>query len=148
MEQSFIRPSLSGFFTDSRVESRFLIQMNNLETMIQYWKDKFEEEQNVNKNLTVELAEEKGKNQILTNELTKQSTNNNLDDEFTEEQTELQYLANELEKEKSNNMNVVYELFKEKSVSHRLRLERMVYMICFSFGAISILIYDFCSKLK
>ena len=38
MEQSFIRPSLSGFFTDSRVESRFLIQMNNLEAMTQYWK--------------------------------------------------------------------------------------------------------------
>jgi len=62
MEQSFIRPSLSGFFTDSRDESHFLIKMNNLEAMTQYWRGKFEEEQSVNKSLTNELAEEKEKN--------------------------------------------------------------------------------------
>jgi len=44
--------------------------------------------------------------------------------------------------------NMDDELEKEKSVSHKLRLERMVYMMCISFGAISILIYDFCSKLN
>jgi hypothetical protein len=191
MEHSFTRPSLSGFFTDSRVESRFLIQMNNLEAMTQYWRGKFEEEQSTNKSLVEELAEEKEKNrlltseleghqsinirlnrlyievqktkmslfdklaeekeknQLLTNELAEgQSSNKSLDDELAEEQSALRYMADELEKEKANLKKIAYDLSKEKSVSHRLRLERMVYMMCFSVGAISILIYDWCSKLN
>jgi len=121
MEQSFTIPSLSGFFTDSRVESHFLIHMNNLEAMTQYWKGKFEKEESTNKSLIEELAEE---------------------------QSTLQYLANELEKEKANLKKIAYDLSNEKSVSHRLRLERIVYMMCFSVGAISILMYDWCSKLN
>jgi len=147
-DHSFTRPSLSGCFSDSRTESRFLIQMNNLEAMTQYWKEKFEKE-STNKSLIDELAEEKEKNQLLANELAEeQSANKSLDDELAEEQSVLKYLANELEKEKANLKKIAYDLSKEKSVSHRLRLERLVYMMCFSVGAISILMYDWCSKLN
>ncbi len=96
-----------------------------------------------------ELLKVKEKNKLLTNELSEeQSANKSLDDELAEERSALQYLADELEKEKDNLRKIAYDLSKEKSVSHRLRLERMVYMMCFSFGAISILIYDWCSKLN
>jgi hypothetical protein len=135
MEQSFTRPSLSGFFSDSRIESRFIIEMNNLEAMTQYWKKKFEEEQSAKQMLVDELADELSAKQKLV-------------DELAEEQSALQYFANKLEKESSNLKKIAYELSKEKSVSHRLRLERIIYMMCFSFGAISILIYDLCSKLN
>lgn len=133
MEQSFTRPSLSGFFPDSRTESHFLIKMCNLEAMIEYWRKKFEEEQSAKNILQDELTEE---------QLAKQS----LEDELSEEQNVLQNLADELKKEKALTQNISYELFKEKSVSHRLRLERIIYMVCFSFGAISILMHDWCSK--
>ena len=134
MQQSFTRPSLSGCFTDSRTESHFLIKMCNLEAMIEYWREKYEKEQSTLTSLQEELAEEQSANKILQ-------------DELAEEQNVLQNLADELKKEKILNQNITYDLSKEKSVSHRLRLERIVYMACFSFGAISILIYDWCSKL-
>lgn len=145
MEQSFTRPSLSGFFSDSRIESRFIIEMNNLEAMTQYWKKKFEEEQSAKQMLVDELADELSAKQKLVDEL---SAKQKLVDELAEEQSALQYFANKLEKESSNLKKIAYELSKEKSVSHRLRLERIIYMMCFSFGAISILIYDLCSKLN
>ena len=135
MEYSFTRPSLSGCFTDSRTENHFLIKMCNQEAMIEYWKEKYEKEQSALKNLQDELAEE-------------QSANNTLQDELAEEQNVLQSLSDELEKERTKSKQIAYELSKEKSVSHRLRLERIIYMCCFSFGAISILIYDLHSKLK
>jgi len=145
-----MRPSLSSVFTDPREESLFLIKkIASLETMVQDLSVKFKQAQNTNKNLVDELAEEKEKNQLLTNELAEEkSENKSLDDELAEEQSALQYLANELEKEKANLKKIAYDLSKEKSVSHRLRLERLVYMMCFSVGAISILMYDWCSKLN
>jgi hypothetical protein len=148
MEQSFTRPSLSGFFPDSRIESHFLINMCNQEAITQYWRTKFEEEQSAKQSLADELAEEKDRNQILTNELSdEQSANNSLADELAEEQNVLQILDEELKKEKAISKNIAYDHSKELSVSHRLRLERIVYMVCFSFGAISILMYDWCAKL-
>jgi DNA-directed RNA polymerase subunit M/transcription elongation factor TFIIS len=108
--------------------------MCNLETLNECWREKYEKERSALKSLQEELAVEQSANKIL-------------EDELTEEQNVLQSLADELEKEKVKNKQFAYELSKEKSVSHRLRLERIVYMVCFSFGAISILIYDWCSKL-
>lgn len=138
MEQSFTRLSLSGVYNEESHESIF-----------QDLSAKLEEVQNTNKSLVDELEEEKKKNKLLTNELAEeQSANKSLDDELAEEQSVLQYMAKELEKEKANLKKIAYDLSKEKSVSHRLRLERMVYMICFSVGAISILMYDWCSKLN
>jgi hypothetical protein len=126
--------SLSGFFPDSPTEINFLMKMCNQEADTEFWKTKFEEEQLAKQNLAEELAEE-------------QSANKSLVDELSEEQNVLQELADELEKEKALTQNILYELSKEKSVSHRLRLERIIYMVCFSFGAISILMHDWCSKL-
>jgi len=134
-DHSFTRPSLSGCFSDSRTESHFLIKMCNQEAMIEYWREKFEKEQSALKSLQEELSEE-------------QSAYNTLQDELAEEQTVLQSLSDELEKEKAIRKQITYELSKEKSVSHRLRLERIIYMCCFSFGAISILIYDLHSKFR
>ena len=150
MEQSFTRPSLSSVFNDPREESHFLIKkIASLELMVHDLSAKFEKVQNTNKSLVDELAEEKKKNKLLTNELAEeQSANKSLDDELAEERSALQYLADELEKEKVNLKKIAYDLSKEKSVSHRLRLERIVYMMCFSVGAISIFMYDLCSKLN
>jgi len=148
MEQSFTRPSLSGFFPDSRTESHFMIKMNNLEAMTQYWRRKFEEEQSAKQMLADELADEQSDKQRLVDELSaKQKLVDELANELAEEQNVLQIIADEHKKETTLKQNIAYDLSKEKSVSHRLRLERIVYMVCFSFGAISILMYDWCAKL-
>ncbi len=148
MEQSFTRPSLSDFYPDPRAECLSIKQLYNQEAMTKYWRTKFEEEQYVKQNLADKLAEEKNRNQILANELAEeQFTNNSLANELVEEQNVLQNLENELKKEKVLKQNIAYDYSKEKSVSHRLRLEKIVYMVCFSVGAISILIHDWCVKL-
>ena len=148
MEQSFTRPSLSDFYPDSRTECLSIKQPYNQEAITKYWRTKFEEEQSAKQNLADKLAEEKDRNQILANELAEeQFTNNSLANELVEEQNVLHNLANELKKEKVLKQNIAYNYSKEKLVSHRLRLEKNVYMVCFSIGAISILMHDLCAKL-
>ena len=107
----------------------FFLEKNQLLT------NELTEEQLANKSLNYERVEEQSALQYLANEL-------------VEEQSALQYLANELVKDKINLKKIAYDLSKEKLVSHILRLERIIYMICVSVGAISILMYDWCSKLN
>ncbi len=148
MEQSFTRPSLSGFFTDSHAQNHFIKQLCKHEATIEHWKRKFEDEESVKQRFADELAEVLSENQRLVDELSaKQKLVDELANELAEEQNVLQLIADEHKKETTLKQNIAYDLSKEKAVSHRLRLERIVYMVCFSFGAISILMYDWCAKL-